>query len=197
MATLSAGNDLAIKAGRDANLQAADVAADRDVAITAERDVNLLSAEDKSNYESVHEQFFAGVTLSVSSGLVSAASNAVAAASKVGDGSASKSIAHIAIAGIEAYSVLDALTNHDAAGEFDKLKNGQSSVFASASLTAGFQYSKSSEKGSSSDPVSTTIRGGNSVTVEATSGNLFGNGAQILPATMPMACRTASPATSR
>ncbi|WP_245496306.1 hemagglutinin repeat-containing protein [Rhizobium leguminosarum] len=180
MATLSAGNDLAIKAGRDANLQAADVAADRDVAITAERDVNLLSAEDKSNYESVHEQFFAGVTLSVSSGLVSAASNAVAAASKVGDGSASKSIAHIAIAGIEAYSVLDALTNHDAAGEFDKLKNGQSSVFASASLTAGFQYSKSSEKGSSSDPVSTTIRGGNSVTVEATSGNLFGNGAQIL-----------------
>ncbi|NKK97341.1 filamentous hemagglutinin N-terminal domain-containing protein [Rhizobium leguminosarum bv. viciae] len=180
MATLSAGNDLTIKAGRDANLQAADVAADRDVAITAERDVNLLSAEDKSNYESVHEQFFAGVTLSVSSGLVSAASKAVAAASKVGDGSASKSIAHIAITGIEAYSVLDALTNQDAAGEFDKLKNGQSSVFASASLTAGFQYSKSSEKGSSSDPVSTTIRSGNSVTVEATSGNLFGSGAQML-----------------
>ncbi|MGO6697898.1 hemagglutinin repeat-containing protein [Rhizobium ruizarguesonis] len=180
MATISAGNDLTIKAGRDANLQAADVSADRDVAITAERDVNLLSAEDKSNYESVHEQFFAGVTLSVSSGLVSAASNAVAAASKVGDGSASKSIAHIAIAGIEAYSVLDALTNQDAAGEFDKLKNGQSSVFASASLTAGFQYSKSSEKGSSSDPVSTAIRGGNSVTIEATSGNLVGNGAQIV-----------------
>ncbi|MBB4112173.1 filamentous hemagglutinin [Rhizobium sp. BK226] len=180
MATLSAGNDLTITAGRDANLQAADVSADRDVAITAERDVNLLSAEDKSNYESVHEQFFAGVTLSVSSGLVSAASNAVAAASKVGDGSASKSIAHVAIAGIEAYSVLDALTNPDAAKEFAKFQNGESSVFASASFTAGFQYSKSSEKGFNSDPVSTTIRGGNSVTIEATSGNLVGNGAQIL-----------------
>ncbi|WP_245498416.1 hemagglutinin repeat-containing protein [Rhizobium leguminosarum] len=180
MATISAGKDLTIKAGRDANLQAANVSADRDAAITADRDVNLLSAEDKSNYESVHEQFFAGVTLSVSSGLVSAASSAVQAASKVGDGSTSRSIAHVAIAGIEAYSVLDALTNQDAAAEFSKFQNGQSSVFASASLTAGFQYSKSSEKGSSSDPVSTTIRGGNSVTVEATSGNLVGNGAQIL-----------------
>ncbi|MFS2174358.1 hemagglutinin repeat-containing protein [Rhizobium pisi] len=180
MAALAAGNDLTIKAGRDANLQAADVSADRDVAITAARDVNLLSAEDKSNYESVHEQFFAGVTLSVSSGIVSAASNAVEAASKVGDGSASRSIAHVAIAGIEAYSALDALTNQDAAKEFGKLKNGQSSVFASASLTAGFQYSKSSEKGSSSNPVSTAIRGGNSVNVVATSGNLVGNGARIV-----------------
>ncbi|WP_221152333.1 hemagglutinin repeat-containing protein, partial [Rhizobium binae] len=179
MATLSAGNDLTIKAGRDANLQAADVSAGRDVAITAERDVNLLSAEDKSNYESVHEQFFAGVTLSVSSGLVSAASNAVAAASKVGDGSTSRSVAHVAIAGIEAYSVLDALTNQDAAKEFSNFQNGQSSVFASASLTAGFQSSKSSENGSSTDPVSTAIRGGNSVTVEATSGDLFGHGVQI------------------
>ncbi|MCA2406938.1 hemagglutinin repeat-containing protein [Rhizobium leguminosarum] len=179
MAMLSAGNDLTIKAGRDANLQAADVSADRDVAITAERDVNLLSAEDKSNYESVHEQFFAGVTLSVSSGLISAASNAVAAASKVGDGSASRSIAHVAIAGIEAYSVLDALTNQDTAGEFAKLQNGQASVFASSSLTAGFQYSKSSEKSSSSNPVSTAIRGGNSVTVHAISGDLFGHGVQI------------------
>ncbi|WP_245496063.1 hemagglutinin repeat-containing protein [Rhizobium ruizarguesonis] len=42
MAALSAGNDLTIKAGRDANLQAADVWAERDLAITAERDVNLL-----------------------------------------------------------------------------------------------------------------------------------------------------------
>uniref|UniRef100_UPI0035E3FEA4 two-partner secretion domain-containing protein n=1 Tax=Rhizobium laguerreae TaxID=1076926 RepID=UPI0035E3FEA4 len=111
MAALSAGNDLTIKAGRDANLQAADVWADRDLAITAERDVNLLSAEDKSNYESVHEQFFAGVTLSVSTGLVSAGQSITSAAQKIAGISDGYTAANAAFASLKAYDALKQLSS--------------------------------------------------------------------------------------
>lgn len=59
--SLSAGRDVIITAGRDANLQAAQVEAGSTVDILAERDVNLLSAQDKTNYETMHEELFAGI----------------------------------------------------------------------------------------------------------------------------------------
>ncbi|UTS87459.1 hemagglutinin repeat-containing protein [Rhizobium anhuiense] len=169
MATLSAGNDLTIKAGRDANLQAADVWADRDVAIIAERDVNLLSAEDKSNYESVHEQFFAGVTLSVSTGLVSAGQSIAGAAQKIAGISDGYTAANAAFASLKAYDALQQLSSI--------AKDGGS--IASVSLTAGFSYEKSSASSSTSTPVVTSVGAGRSVTIEATSGDLTGHGAQI------------------
>ncbi|MBX4948544.1 hypothetical protein HJA95_02795, partial [Rhizobium binae] len=169
MATLSAANDLTIKAGRDANLQAADVSAGRDVAITAERDVNLLSAEDKSNYESVHEQFFAGVTLSVSTGLVSAAQSIAGAAQKITGISDGYTAANAAFASLKAYDALQQLSGI--------AKDGGS--IASVSLTAGFSYEKSSASSSTSTPVVTSVEAGRSVTIEATSGDLTGHGAQI------------------
>ncbi|WP_080686152.1 hemagglutinin repeat-containing protein [Rhizobium leguminosarum] len=169
MAILSAGNDLTIKAGRDANLQAADVSADRDVAITAERDVNLLSAEDKSNYESVHEQFFAGVTLSVSTGLVSAGQSIASAAQKIAGISDGYAAANAAFASLKAYDALQQLSSI--------AKDGGS--IASVSLTAGFNYEKSSASASTSTPVVTNVEAGRSVTIEATSGDLTGHGAQI------------------
>nr|WP_246651404.1 hemagglutinin repeat-containing protein [Rhizobium laguerreae] len=169
MATLSAGNDLTIKAGRDANLQAADVSADRDVAITAERDVNLLSAEDKSNYESVHEQFFAGVTLSVSTGLVSAAQSIAGAAQKITGISDGYTAANAAFASLKAYDAIQQIAGI--------AKDGGS--IASVSLTAGFSYEKSSTSASTSTPVATSVEAGRSVTIEATSGDLTGHGAQI------------------
>ncbi|WP_261335768.1 hemagglutinin repeat-containing protein [Rhizobium leguminosarum] len=169
MAILSAGNDLTIKAGRDASLQAADVSADRDVAITAERDVNLLSAEDKSNYESVHEQFFAGVTLSVSTGLVSAAQSIAGAAQKITGISDGYTAANAAFASLKAYDALQQLSSI--------AKDGGN--IASVSLTAGFSYEKSSASASTSTPVVTSVEAGRSVTIEATSGDLTGHGAQI------------------
>ncbi|WP_409999632.1 hemagglutinin repeat-containing protein [Rhizobium leguminosarum] len=169
MAALSAGNDLTIKAGRDANLQAADVWADRDLTITAERDVNLLSAEDKSNYESVHEQFFAGVTLSVSTGLVSAGQSIASAAQKIAGISDGYTAANAAFASLKAYDALKQLSSI--------AKDGGS--IASASLTAGFSYEKSSASSSTSTPVVTSVGAGRSVTIEATSGDLTGHGAQI------------------
>ncbi|WP_261335438.1 hemagglutinin repeat-containing protein [Rhizobium leguminosarum] len=169
MAALSAGNDLTIKAGRDANLQAADVWADRDLAITAERDVNLLSAEDKSNYESVHEQFFAGVTLSVSTGLVSAGQSIAGAAQKIAGISDGYTAANAAFASLKAYDALQQLSSI--------AKDGGN--IASVSLTAGFNYEKSSASASTSTPVVTSVEAGRSVTIEATSGDLTGHGAQI------------------
>ncbi|AXA44913.1 hemagglutinin repeat-containing protein [Rhizobium leguminosarum] len=169
MATLSAGNDLTIKAGRDANLQAADVSADRDVTITAERDVNLLSAEDRSNYESVHEQFFAGVTLSVSTGLVSAGQSIANAAQKITGISDGYTAANAAFASLKAYDALQQLTSI--------AKDGGN--IASVSLTAGFSYEKSSASASTSTPVVTSVEAGRSVAIEATSGDLTGHGAQI------------------
>uniref|UniRef100_UPI001C90E852 hemagglutinin repeat-containing protein n=1 Tax=Rhizobium laguerreae TaxID=1076926 RepID=UPI001C90E852 len=169
MATLSAANDLTIKAGRDANLQAADVSADRDVAITAQRDVNLLSAEDRSNYESVHEQFFAGVTLSVSTGLVSAGQSIAGAAQKIAGISDGYTAANAAFASLKAYDALQQLSSI--------AKDGGS--IASASLTAGFSYEKSSSSASTSTPIGTNVEAGRAVTIEATTGDLTGHGAQI------------------
>ncbi|KXF74658.1 hypothetical protein ATN84_22430, partial [Paramesorhizobium deserti] len=162
---LQAGRDITINAGRDANLQAAEVAADRDVAITAERDVNLLAAQDKSNYEAIHEELFAGVTVAVGSGLVSAAQSVGQAAEKIGDVSDKYSAANAAFASMKAYDALD------------NLANGGS--MASVSVTAGFTHQKSSTSSSAEVPVVTTVTGGRSVSIEAKSGDINSHGAQI------------------
>ncbi|MFK0209272.1 hemagglutinin repeat-containing protein [Agrobacterium sp. NPDC090283] len=163
---LSAGRDLIISAGRDANLQAAEVSAERDVAILAERNVNLLSAQDKSNYEHMHEEMFAGVSLSVSSGLASAAGSLANAAGKLGGPNGAYALAPAALA---AYRVKDILKQID----------GGSQPLASASLSVGFSYQKSSATLSTFTPVVTTIEAGDSVSIVANSGDLTGRGVQI------------------
>ncbi|WP_262534760.1 hemagglutinin repeat-containing protein [Agrobacterium tumefaciens] len=164
--TLSAGRDLTISAGRDANVQAAEVSAERDVAILAERNVNLLSAQDKSNYEHMHEEMFAGVSLSVSSGLASAAGSLANAAGKLGGPNGAYALAPAALA---AYRVKDILKQID----------GGSQPLASASLSVGFTYQKSSATLSTLTPVVTTIEAGDSVSIVANSGDLTGRGVQI------------------
>ncbi|MGO7654341.1 hemagglutinin repeat-containing protein [Rhizobium ruizarguesonis] len=166
VSTLSAGRDLTISAGRDANVQAAQVSAEHDVAILADRDVNLLSAQDKTNYEHLHEEFFAGITLSVSSGLVSAAESVQSAASGLGDNAGLYAAAPTALAAINAYKTLESISKGD-------------SSLASVSLTAGFNYQKYENASSSSSPVVTSVRAGGAIAIEATSGDLTGHGAQI------------------
>lgn len=161
---LFAGRDLTISAGRDANVQAARVSAERDVAILAERNVNLLSAQDKSNYESVHEELFAGVTLSVSTSLVSAVDSVSNAAHKLTTINDGYSAANAAFASLKAYDALDTVVNGNV---------------ASASLTAGFTYTKDKAAGTGSVPVLTEINAGRSVTIEAASGDITGHGVQI------------------
>lgn len=173
---LSAGRDVVITAGRDANLQAAQVEAGSTVDILAERDVNLLSAQDKTNFETMHEELFAGITATVSSSVASAASNIYDAAKKVGDGSSSQSIAMGTIAAINGYYAYDALVNGKpiTPGEFK-----QDGPLLSTSISAGFQYQRNSASGSTSTPVPTTIRAGDTVIIEASSGDINAVGAQI------------------
>ncbi|MBM7329372.1 hemagglutinin repeat-containing protein [Agrobacterium sp. S2] len=173
--SLSAGNNVTINAGRDANLQAATVEADNDVAITAERDVNLLAAQDKTNYEHMHEELFAGITATVSTGLVSSAKSIADAAGKVANVSDGYSAANAGFAGLKAYDAINNLSSMvmpDANGNYGNI--------ASASIGVGFEYSKSKENAESSIPVVTGIRGGNSVSIEAKSGDINSHGAQIV-----------------
>ncbi|WP_246827622.1 hemagglutinin repeat-containing protein [Rhizobium croatiense] len=166
VSTLSAGRDLTISAGRDANLQAAQVTAEHDVAILTGRDVNLLLAQDQTNYEHLHEEFFAGITLSVSSGLVSAAESVQSAASGIGDNAGLYAAAPTVLAALNAYKTLDSISKGD-------------SSLASVSLTAGFNYQKYENAGSSSSPVVTSVRAGGAIAIEATSGDLTGHGVQL------------------
>lgn len=173
--SLKAGNDITINAGRDANLQAAKVEAEHDVAITAERDVNLLAAQDKTNYEHMHEELFAGVTAQVSTGIVSSAKsigNAADKLSKINDG---YSAANAGFAGLKAIDAANNLSSMVTLDEKGKAKGN----LASASVGIGFEYSKSKEKNESSTPVVTDIRAGNNISIEAKSGDINSHGSQI------------------
>ncbi len=169
VSTLKAGNDVKINAGRDANLQAAQVEADRNVAITAERDVNLLSAQDKTNYEHMHEELFAGVTAQVSTGVVGAAKSIGNAADKLGSVSDGYSAANAAFAGLKAIDGVKNLQN---------MADGKGNL-VSGSIGIGFEQSKSKETAESSTPVTTDIRAGNNISIEAKNGDINSHGAQI------------------
>ncbi|MGH7004919.1 MAG: hemagglutinin repeat-containing protein, partial [Alphaproteobacteria bacterium] len=172
ISSLRAGRDILITAGRDANLQAALLDAGRDFVPVAGRNVNLLSAQDRSNYAAMHEKLFAGVSLTVSSGLVSAANNAVDAASRVSSASGTKAISNVAIAALNArQTLLDA----------EQALNGGTLVSGAATL--GFEYSKNRQEGAQSTPVPTIIHAGRSIDITATKGTLLSRGAQILAGT--------------
>ncbi|WP_285541324.1 hemagglutinin repeat-containing protein, partial [Brucella sp. NBRC 12950] len=163
VSSLNAGRDVIITAGRDANLQAAQVVAGSTVDILAERDVNLLSAQDKTNYEFMHQELFVGVTATVSSQAAAAVGNAFEAGKRVGDGSTANSIAMATIAGINGKYVYDTLIDGQPFNP-GLLQNGP---LLSTSLSVGFQYSKNSAEGSTSTPVVTTINAGDTVIIEA------------------------------
>ncbi|QWK81321.1 hemagglutinin repeat-containing protein [Ochrobactrum sp. BTU1] len=162
VSSLNAGRDVIITAGRDANLQAAQVVAGSTVDILAERDVNLLSAQDKTNYEFMHQELFVGVTATVSSQAAAAVGNAYEAGKRVGDGSTANSIAMATIAGINGKYVYDVLSGANETNNWNP--GGQ---LLSGSLSVGFQYSKNSAEGSTSTPVVTTINAGDTVIIEA------------------------------
>ncbi|WP_273726743.1 hemagglutinin repeat-containing protein [Brucella gallinifaecis] len=163
--SLSAGRDVVITAGRDANLQAAKVEAEHDVAITAERDVNLLAAQDKTNYEHMHEELFAGVSATVSSKFAAAAGNLADAASKLGGENGAYAVAPTILGGIKADQ------------ELGKALNGEAPLF-SIGIGAGFSSEKSEQNATSSAPVVTEIRSGGSTAIYA-GNDITGHGVQI------------------
>ena len=168
MSTLSAGRDLTINAGRDANLQAADVSAQHDVAMIAGRDVNLLAAQDVSNYAAVQT----AVRRRHRDGVVRV--DKCCREYRQRRGKRGERLGRLfgcqrRFAGLKA---------SDALRDWPRLPLGR--AIGSLSVTAGFSYSQSETSSTISTPVVTTVRGGESVTIEATSGSITGHGAQIL-----------------
>jgi filamentous hemagglutinin len=164
---ISAGRDVNISAGDDATLTAAQVSAARDVSIVAEDNVNLNAATDSNNSAYDQSHTFAGVTLEVSSGLVSAAQSAVNLGEKLQDigSDGGYSIANAAMAGAKAYDAINGI-----------LKGGN---IVSASATIGISTSQSLGQGSGTSAVVTEIDAGRALVIEATAGDLTAEGVQI------------------
>ncbi|RWX14329.1 filamentous hemagglutinin N-terminal domain-containing protein [Rhizobium hidalgonense] len=170
---LSAGRDLNISAGNNLNLQAAQASAERDVNLFAGKDINLLAAADKTNYEEIHEKTFAGVTLSVSSQLGSAAQSIMNGAERLSDPGGVNGLTNSAIAGLSFYEGIKGLK-----GVSDNLADGKGLSF-SIGLNAGVDHQESASSSTTSTPVVTDIRAGRSITMDAKNGSITSDGAQI------------------
>ncbi|MDP9789831.1 hemagglutinin repeat-containing protein [Agrobacterium tumefaciens] len=168
---LFAGRDLTISAGNNVNLQAAQMSAEHDVSILADSNVNLLSAQDISNYQTLHEEMFAGISLNVQSKLLGAGESLVSAGKGLAGSNGISSIAPTALAGYKTYQA--------AAPALKSLANGDPSGLGSVSLTIGMTSQKSSQTFSSSTPVVTEIRSGGSTAIVAGEGSITGHGVQI------------------
>ncbi|GAA3105030.1 hypothetical protein GCM10010520_57390 [Rhizobium viscosum] len=167
VSTIDAGGNITLSAGNTFNDQAGQIAAGGAVTIIGDKGVNILSGNDVTNFDEVATNLFAGVTLGVSSSMISAGQSVQNLASKVGNVSDGYSAANAVFAGMQAYDALSGLKDGLAAGNL-----------ASISLTAGFTYSKTETELSSSTPVLPTISG-NSVSIIATNGDFTGRGLQI------------------
>ncbi|WP_246711270.1 hemagglutinin repeat-containing protein [Rhizobium ruizarguesonis] len=176
---LSAGRDLNISAGNNINLQATQASAERDVSLIAANDINLLSANDVTNYQQVHEKTFAGVTLSVSSQLGSAAQSIMNGAERLSDPGGVNGLTNSAIAGLSFYQGIQGLK-----GVYNGLTSTDPKIGTGLSFTiginAGINHEESSSSSSSSTPVVTAIRAGRSVAMEAENGSITSDGAQII-----------------
>ncbi len=168
--TLAASRDVNINAGNDVNLQAAKVDAGRDANLFAANDVNLLSAEDQTNYAEMHQRLFAGISLNVSSGLISAGQSIASAAGNLGGPNSQYALAPAALAGYQTYNTLD---------KMGLLGGAASQPLASTSLTIGFTSSKTEQSTTVGTPVVTTIDAGRNATIVAKSGDIISRGAQI------------------
>ncbi|EJC85478.1 hypothetical protein Rleg4DRAFT_7363 [Rhizobium leguminosarum bv. trifolii WSM2297] len=175
--TLSAGRDLNISAGNNLNLQAAGASAERDVILFATKDINLLSAADKTNYEEIHEKTFAGVTLSVSSQLGSAAQSIMNSAERLTGDTRVNAVTNTTIAALGFYQGYKGLK--EAYQQLTSADPKAEGLNFSISLSAGVNHQENSSSSSSSTPVVTDIRAGRSTTLKAQDGSITSDGAQI------------------
>ncbi|WP_245256479.1 hemagglutinin repeat-containing protein [Bartonella tamiae] len=169
--TLTAGNDVNISAGRDANLQAADVSSGRDINIYAENNVNLLAANDVSNYKEMHEKLFAGVTVSVGSNIANAAQSIANSVDRIGGGDWKSDIGNSLVALSQANDIKKMINSKD--------------LGLSAGIGVGFNHSKYESLSKTSTPVVTTLEAGRAIDIEA-GNNITSQGAQINAGTNPI-----------
>lgn len=120
-----------ITAGRDANLQAAQVEAGLNGRYSG--GTSICSAQDNTNYETMHEELFAGITGGFVSGSKSVGNAYDAAA---GDGNAANFVAMASNCRGQRQYAYDALTDGQ------KWNDGfqQSGPLLQTSIGIGFQY---------------------------------------------------------
>ena len=187
----NAGNDINMHAERDINSQAGKYTAGRDANFTTDKgDINFLAANNVSNYDEMHKRLFAGVTATVGSGAASAVQDMNDAANRFGNGSGSKGLSNIAIAGangygagrqlIGAYKDLQSIQQ----GQFkDTLNNGN---LINGSITAGFNKEQWQSSSTSSTPVVNDINVGRSINVISKQGSIYSSGTDMTAGTNPL-----------
>ncbi|UWU24779.1 hemagglutinin repeat-containing protein (plasmid) [Rhizobium sp. CB3060] len=176
VSSLDSDGGITITANRNINDQSGQIAANGAVDLIAGDSVNMLSSNDVTNASEMQKKSFAGVSITVSSQLISAAQSGVQAASLLSGDSGVYGIAPAVLAGVNGYKAISqTVAAIKAKPDPD---TGLRPAVASISLTAGYSFSESSSESTTSIPVPPEIRG-SSVTIIAQSGDVVGRGVQI------------------
>nr|WP_246451308.1 hemagglutinin repeat-containing protein [Rhizobium paranaense] len=176
VSSLDSDGGITILANRNINDQSGQIAANGAIDLVAGDSVNMLSSNDVTNASEMQKKSFAGVSITVSSQLISAAQSGAQAASLLSGDNGVYGIAPAVLAGVKGYqAITSTMTAIKAKPDPD---TGLRPSVAQVSLTAGYSFSESSSESTTSIPVPPTIRG-SSVTIIAQSGDVLGRGVQI------------------
>jgi filamentous hemagglutinin len=171
VSTLESDGSITIAANRNINDQSGKILAAGPISLIAGDNVNMLSSNDVTNASEMQKKSFAGVSLTVSSSLISAAQSAAQAGSLLSGDNGIYGIAPAVLAGVNGYNALSNAYQYATTGK-------ASGNIASISITAGYSFSESSSQSTTSIPIPPAIRG-SSVTIMAQSGDVVGRGVQI------------------
>ncbi|MDL2400988.1 hemagglutinin repeat-containing protein [Rhizobium mayense] len=176
VSSLDSDGGITIAANRNINDQSGQIAANGAVDLIAGDSVNMLASNDVTNASEMQKKSFSGVSITVSSQLISAAQSGAQAASLLSGDNSVYGIAPAVLASVNGYNAISqTMAAINAKPDPD---TGLRPAVASISLTAGYSFSESSSESTTSIPVPPTIRG-SSVTIVAESGDVVGRGVQI------------------
>ncbi|SHN69925.1 hemagglutinin repeat-containing protein [Desulfovibrio litoralis] len=171
---IGAGNDVIISAERDVNQVGSHIEAGRDVALSAGQDWNMLASYDQETLHQYVKEVYSGITGSLRQNVTDAAKTFIDLPEDMtaGKGGAGYTAATAASAGLRAV---------------DSVK-GALSEYASASVTAGGSYSKTSYNAESSTARPSSITAGRDVVADVgrditiEGGQIFGGRDVVLDA---------------
>ncbi|ACU89621.1 hemagglutinin repeat-containing protein [Desulfomicrobium baculatum] len=150
---VSAGNDVKIEAGNNVNQFSSGIEAGRDVTLKSGNDINVDANKDVEHMEQYARQIQVGVTASARQSVTTAARTLADTPKNMVSGEGSDAAKGITAASsiLRGVSAAQQLTN----------------VSASASITAGASVSQSSSSMDAADAVSSSIRAGRDVELDA------------------------------
>ncbi|WP_019221832.1 hemagglutinin repeat-containing protein, partial [Bartonella senegalensis] len=202
-----AGNDVQINAGNDVNLQATNVSADRDVNIDAGNNITLSESHDTANTQEKHEKFFAGVTTTVDIGALGTVQGIKDSADRMNNKDGNGKVGNAILTGLKINHLFNTGRNFvdwlgGNTGEKGNLSKGLSSTLgrlggstkdaladitgASGSVSVGFKSEKVEASSQGSNAITTTIKAGHAVNINAHKGDIHGVGSDITAGTNPL-----------